>query len=173
MDVTVDYELSEELENLTVVNFVKDGKRTFLIYSYDNKPIDELTNVVFDYIDVMQGEDFEITDMRSGTRDGLVLDLRYSDERFFDSLEDSIRMYPNPADSNVNLLTKVTEDVETLDVNIYNVLGVSVYNTTIDSMGRLNDLDVSMLASGIYTVQVRMITKGNEEILSVHKLIKK
>ena len=82
-------------------------------------------------------------------------------------------MYPNPADSNVNLLTKVTEDVETLDVNIYNVLGVSVYNTTIDSMGRLNDLDVSMLASGVYTVQVKMITKGKEEIKSVQKLIKK
>ena len=173
MDATVDYELSEELENLTVVNFVENGKRSFLIYSYDNQPIDELTNVVFDYIDVLEGDEFEITDMRSGTRDGLVLDLRYSDERFFDSLEDSIRMYPNPADSNVNLLTKVTEDVETLDVNIYNVLGVSVYNTTIDSMGRLNDLDVSMLASGLYTVQVRMITKGNEEIISVHKLIKK
>ena len=173
MDATVDYELSEELENLTVVNFVENGKRSFLIYSYDNQPIDELTNVVFDYIDVLEGDEFEITDMRSGTRDGLVLDLRYSDERFFDSLEDSIRIYPNPADSNVNLLTKVTEDVETLDVNIYNVLGVSVYNTTIDSMGRLNDLDVSMLASGLYTVQVRMITKGNEEIISVHKLIKK
>ena len=71
------------------------------------------------------------------------------------------------------MFDKMVEDVETLDVNIYNILGVSVYNTTIDSMGRLNDLDVSMLASGIYTVQVRMITKGNEEILSVHKLIKK
>jgi hypothetical protein len=60
-----------------------------------------------------------------------------------------------------------------LNVNIYNVLGVSVYSTTLESMGRLNDLDVSMLASGLYTVQVRMITKGNEEIVSVHKLIKK
>jgi hypothetical protein len=40
-------------------------------------------------------------------------------------------------------------------------------------MGRLNDMDVSMLASGLYTVQVRMITKDNEEVISVHKLIKK
>ena len=53
------------------------------------------------------------------------------------------------------------------------MLGVSVYSTTLENMGRLNDLDVSMLASGLYTVQVRMITKGNEEIVSVHKLIKK
>ena len=78
-------------------------------------------------------------------------------------------MYPNPASSNVNILTDVTTELETLSVNIYNVLGVSVYQTTIESMGRLNDLDVSMLASGVYTVQVKMITKGKEEIKSVHK----
>jgi hypothetical protein len=40
-------------------------------------------------------------------------------------------------------------------------------------MGRLNDLDVSMLSSGLYTVQVKMITNEDEEIVSVHKLIKK
>jgi len=173
MDATVDYELSEDLKNLSVVNFVKDGKRTFLIYSYDNQPINELTNIVFDYLDINDNEDFEIDNMRAGTNDGLVLDLKYSDERFFDSLEDSIRIYPNPANSNVNLLTDVSKNIETLNVNIYNVLGVSVYSTTLENMGRLNDLDVSMLASGLYTVQVRMITKGNEEIVSVHKLIKK
>ena len=127
----------------------------------------------FDYLDINDNEDFEIDNMRAGTNDGLVLDLKYSDERFFDSLEDSIRIYPNPANSNVNLLTDVSKNIETLNVNIYNVLGVSVYSTTLENMGRLNDLDVSMLASGLYTVQVRMITKGNEEIVSVHKLIKK
>jgi hypothetical protein len=40
-------------------------------------------------------------------------------------------------------------------------------------MGRLNDLDVSMLWSGVYTVRVRMVTDKNEEIINVHKLIKK
>ena len=82
-------------------------------------------------------------------------------------------MYPNPVITNLNLLTDVTKDVERLDISIYNVLGVSVYDTSIDSMGRLNDLDVSMLSSGVYTVQVRMLTKDNEEIVSTHKLIKK
>jgi hypothetical protein len=82
-------------------------------------------------------------------------------------------MYPNPVITNLNLLTDVTKDVERLDISIYNVLGVSVYDTSIDSMGRLNDLDVSMLSSGVYTVQVRMLTKDNEEIISTHKLIKK
>ena len=82
-------------------------------------------------------------------------------------------MYPNPVISNLNLLSDVTKTVERLDVNIYNVLVVSVFNTSIDSMGRLNDIDVSMLSSGLYTVQVKMITNNNEEIVSVHKLIKK
>ena len=82
-------------------------------------------------------------------------------------------MYPNPASSNINLLTDITKDVEALEVNIYNILGVSVFQTSIDSMGRLNDIDVSMLASGLYTVQVKMKTKDNEEVISVHKLIKK
>ena len=173
MDATVEYELSEALNNMSVVSFVNDGMRTFLIYSYNNQPINELTNVVFDYIDVNENDDFEIVDLRAGTNDGLVLDLKYSDERFFDSLDDSVQMYPNPASSNINLLTDVKKNVERLDVNIYNVLGVSVYNISLDSMGRLNDLDVSMLSSGIYTVQVKMITKDNEEIVSVHKLIKK
>ena len=173
MDATVDYELSEALDQMTVVSFVEDGKRTFLIYSYNNQPINELTSVIFDYIDVNENDDFEIVDLRAGTNDGLVLNLKYSDESFFDSLDDSIKMYPNPVITNLNLLTDVTKDVERLDISIYNVLGVSVYDTSIDSMGRLNDLDVSMLSSGVYTVQVRMLTKDNEEIISTHKLIKK
>ena len=173
MDATVDYELSSKLEGLNIVDFVEDGKRTFLIYSYDNKPIDQLTDVIFDYIDVNENDNFEITNMRSGTAGGLVLDVKFLDESFFDALADPIKMYPNPTSSNVNILTDVTTELETLSVNIYNVLGVSVYQTTIESMGRLNDLDVSMLASGVYTVQVKMITKGREEIKSVHKLIKK
>ena len=173
MDATVDYELSSKLEGLNIVDFVEDGKRTFLIYSYDNKPIDQLTDVIFEYIDVNENDNFEIINMRSGTSGGLVLDVKFLDESFFDALADPIKMYPNPASSNVNILTDVITQLETLSVNIYNVLGVSVYQTTIESMGRLNDLDVSMLASGVYTVQVKMITKGKEEIKSIHKLIKK
>ena len=173
MDATVDYELSSKLEGLNIVNFVEDGERTFLIYSYDNKPIDQLTDVIFEYIDVNENDDFEITNMRSGTLGGLVLDVKFLDESFFDALADPIKMYPNPASSNVNILTDITTEPETISVNIFNVLGVSVYQTTIESIGRLNDLDVSMLASGVYTVQVMMITKGKEEIKSVQKLIKK
>ena len=173
IDLSVEYELSEELDNLTVVNFVEDNKRTFLIYSFNNQPVDELTDVIFDYLDLNDGDDFEIKDMTAGTKDGLLLNLKYSDESFFDDSENVIQIYPNPAISNVNLLTDITMKVETIQVDIYNVLGVSVYKTSIDSMGRLNDLDVSMLSSGVYTVRVRMVTDKNEEIINVHKLIKK
>ncbi|MDC0116859.1 Ig-like domain-containing protein [Flavobacteriaceae bacterium] len=173
IDSSVEYELSEELDNLTVVNFVEGNKRTFLIYSFNNQPVDELTDVIFDYLDLNDGDDFEINDMTAGTKDGLLLNLKYSDESFFDDSENVIQIYPNPAISNVNLLTDITMKVETIEVDVYNVLGVSVYKTSIDSMGRLNDLDVSMLSSGIYTVRVRMITDKNEEIINVHKLIKK
>jgi hypothetical protein len=158
---------------MTVVTYVEGNKRNFLIYSYNNQPINELTNVIFDYLDINGNDNFEISDLKAGTTDGLSLNLMYSDERFFDSSDSSVKMYPNPASSNVNLLTDISKEVESLDVNIYNILGVSVYKTSIDSMGRLNDMDVSMLASGLYTVQVRMITKDNEEVISVHKLIKK
>ena len=99
--------------------------------------------------------------------------MRYSDESFFDDSEDIIQIYPNPAVSNVNLLTDITKNVDNIEVDIYNVLGVSVYKTNIKSINRLNDLDVSMLSSGVYTVRVRMITDKNEEIINVHKLIKK
>ena len=173
IDSTIDYELSDRLNDLSVVSFVKDGKRNFLIYSYNNQPINDLTNILFDYVDVNENDKLKIEDLRAGTNDGLVLNLKYLDESFFDSTDDSIQMYPNPAISNVNILTNVSKKVKTLQVNIYNVLGVSVYNTTIDTMGRLNDLDVSMLSSGLYTVQVKMITNEDEEIVSVHKLIKK
>ena len=173
IDSNIQYELSKEMDNLNVVTFVKESKRTFIIYSLNNQPINELTNVIFDYLDINDNDKFEIGDLYAGTKDGLSLKLTYSDERFFDSSDSAIQMYPNPASSNLNLLTDITKEVETLDVNIYNILGVSVYQTSIGSMGRLNDIDVSMLASGLYTVQVKMITNENEEIVSVHKLIKK
>jgi hypothetical protein len=173
IDATVDYELSEELEELSVVTFVKEGKRNFLIYSYNNQPINELTNILFDYVDVNENEEFKIEDLFAGTNGGLSLDLRYSDERLFDSIDDSIKLYPIPADSNINLLTNVSKKAKKLEVNIYNILGVLVHNTTIDTMGRLNDIDVSMLSSGLYNVEVKMTTSDNEQILSVHKIIKK
>ena len=111
--------------------------------------------------------------MSAGSEGGLSLSLKYSDESFFDDSEDIIKIYPNPAVSNVNLLTDITENVQNIEVDIYNVLGVSVHRTNISSMGRLNDLDVSMLSSGVYTVRIRMLTDKNEEIINVHKLIKK
>jgi len=173
IDSTVEYELSEEMDNVTVVNFVEDGKRTFLMYSFNNQPIDELTDVIFDYLDLNDGDEFEIRDMTAGTKNGLLLNLKYSDESFFDGSENIMQIYPNPAMSNVNLLTDITKKVETIEVDVFNVLGISVYQTKIDAIGRLNDLDVSMLSSGVYTVRVRMITGNNEEIINVHKLIKK
>ena len=172
-DSSVEYELSEEMKNMTVVNFVKDGMRTFIIYSYNNQKIDDLTNVIFDYLDLNNGDDFEIKEMSAGSDGGLSLSLKFSDESFFDDSEDTIQIYPNPAVNNINLLTDITKNVDKIEVDIYNVLGVSVYKTNISSIGRLNDLDVSMLSSGVYTVRVRMITDKNEEIVNVHKLIKK
>ena len=173
IDSSIEYDLSEEMDNVTVVNFVEDGERIFLIYSFNNQPIDELTDVIFDYLDLNDGDEFEIRDMTAGTEDGLLLKLKYSDESFFDGSENIIQIYPNPAVSNVNLLTDITKKVETIEVDVFNVLGVSVYKTRIDAIGRLNDLDVSMLSSGVYTVRVRMITDGKEEIINVQKLIKK
>lgn len=172
-DSTIEYELSEEMKNMTVVNFVKDGMRTFIIYSYNNQRIDDLTDVIFDYLDLNDGDDFEIKDMSAGSEGGLSLSLKFSDESFFDNSENIIKIYPNPAISDVNLLTDITEKIEDIEVDIFNVLGVSVYRTNISSMGRLNNLDVSMLSSGVYTVRVRMITKGNKEVINIHKLIKK
>jgi hypothetical protein len=43
-----------------------------LIYSYNNQRIDDLTNVVFDYLDLNDGDDFEIKSMSAGTEDGLI-----------------------------------------------------------------------------------------------------
>ena len=172
-DSTVEYELSEEMENMTVVNFVEDGIRTFVIYSYNNQRIDELTDIIFDYIDLNDSDEFELRDMSAGSENGLSLNLKFSDESFFDDSDDIIQIYPNPVVSDVNLLTDITENVNKIEVSVYNVLGVSVYQTNINSIGRLNSLDLSMLSSGVYTVKVRMITDKNEEVINVHKLIKK
>ena len=187
--------LGSESDHTITVKAVSDSKIRVLIYSPSNKPFDKadgklvdfdfknslnfgdysftVTNVVFDYLDLNDGDDFEIKSMSAGTEGGLSLSLRYSDESFFDDSEDIIQIYPNPAVSNVNLLTDITKNIDNIEVDIYNVLGVSVYKTNIKSISRLNGLDVSMLSSGVYTVRVRMITDKNEEIINVHKLIKK
>jgi len=40
--------------------------------------------VIFDYLDLNDGDEFEIKDMTAGTKGGLMLNLKYSDESFFD-----------------------------------------------------------------------------------------
>ena len=96
IDSTVQYELSKELDNMTVVTYVEGNKRNFLIYSYNNQPINELTNVIFDYLDINGNDNFEISDLKAGTTDGLSLNLMYSDERFFDSSDSSVILTLNP-----------------------------------------------------------------------------
>ena len=97
-------------------------RKNILNRSFNNQPIDELTDVIFDYLDLNDGDEFEIRDMTAGTDDGLLLKLKYSDESF-DVSENIIQIYPNPAVSNVNLLTDITKKVETIEVDVFNVLG--------------------------------------------------
>lgn len=76
----------------------------------------------------------------------------FSDQlRVVDQPNDKFVVYPNPANSHINIMT--TDGVEISSVKIYDVTGKIIFNT---NDGRENNyIDVSSISSGLYLLEIR------------------
>ena len=81
-------------------------------------------------------------------------------------LEQSIGLYPNPADSFVNI--RNSSNIEIESIIIFDMNGRLVQRETIGNSAFENTLDVSYLASGVYVVQI----KGENDTMTVKRLMK-
>lgn len=74
------------------------------------------------------------------------------------TFSENIKLYPNPSNGILNLdLTEVNFSFKT--ISIYNLLGVSVFNSNIIS-GTINQIDISHLPSGYYIAKIFSENKG-------------
>lgn len=80
----------------------------------------------------------------------------------FSNSKAPIKIYPNPAHSNV-VLELNPADLDNVKINLVNNIGLVV--KTISNVSELNDIDVSDLPTGIYTLEV-----NSNGILSYHTL---
>ncbi|MGZ3921671.1 MAG: T9SS type A sorting domain-containing protein, partial [Bacteroidia bacterium] len=65
----------------------------------------------------------------------------------------SVKLYPNPANSVLNLELKGTnEEIKNLELSMTNMLGSIVYTGRMD--GFTKTIDVSSLSKGVYTLYV-------------------
>ena len=159
------------IENLNIIKYISDDKINYIIYSNDNKSIANFSNIIFTYVD-KKLKDFEISEIKASTSKGLTLKAIYSDESFFDEESEVLKVYPNPINNNLNILGSIENDLNIIDVKIYNTIGVMVYEKSFDSIDRFRELDLSSLVSGIYVIKINSsigkdITKNH-----VYKFIK-
>ena len=67
-------------------------------------------------------------------------------------------IFPNPADNNLNVI--YNRNLDNVSVNIYNILGEQVYNSTITAVSKtVTSIDVSNLVNGYYLVAVSSDTE--------------
>ena len=169
---SVVHSFSEELkENFNIVSFEKDGDLKHLIYSIDNKSLLDYSNIIFSYVDKSL-KDFEISDIKAASVDGLSLNTIYKDESYFDAENDLLKVYPNPAQNNLNILGSIENDINIIDVKIYNTIGVVVYEKSFDSVDRFRELDLSNLISGVYVVEINSLIGKEIKKTQVYKIIK-
>ena len=169
---SIDHLINNEIkDNLNIVNYEKDGKITYLIYSNDNKSIADYSTILFSYVD-KKLKDYEISDIKAATPNGLPLNSHYKDESFFDEENDVLKVYPNPTKDNLNILGSIENDLNIVDVKIYNTIGVMVYEKSFDSIDRFRELDLSNLISGVYVIKINSSIGKNITKTQVYKFIK-
>ena len=169
---SIDHLINNEIkENLNIVNYEKDGKITYVIYSNENKSIADYSTILINYVD-KELKDYEISDIKAATPNGLPLNTHYKDESFFDEENDVLKVYPNPTKNNLNILGSIENDLNIVDVKIYNTIGVMVYEQSFDSIDRFRELDLSNLISGAYVIKINSSIGKNIKKTQVYKFIK-
>ena len=169
---SIDHLISSEIrENLNIVSYNKNEKITYLIYSNENKSIADYSNTLFNYVD-QKLKEYEISDIKASTPEGLPLNTIYKDESFFDTENDVLKVYPNPTQNNLNILGSIERDLNIIDVKIYNTIGVLVYEKSFDSIDRFRELDLSNLLSGVYVIKVNSLIGNDIKKSQVYKFIK-
>ena len=83
-----------------------------------------------------------------------------------------LKVYPNPAQNNLNILGSIENDLNIIDVKIYNTIGVVVYEKSFDSIDRFRELDLSNLVSGIYIIEINSLIGKEIKKTQVYKIIK-
>jgi hypothetical protein len=79
-------------------------------------------------------------------------------------LEESISLYPNPAESSFRL--DINDDISVANISVYNVLGKKIKNVT---KMKDNEYDISNLSTGLYMVKII----DNKGAVATKKLYKK
>ena len=170
---SIDHLINKDLnENLNIISFKEDYNNiTYIIYSNDNQSIADYSNVLLSYVDKKLKE-YEISDIKAATPDGLPLIVKYKDESFFDEENEILKVYPNPTKNNLNILGSIVNDLNIIDVKIYNTIGVIVYEESFDSIERFRQLDLSSLISGVYVIEINTILGKNIKKTKVYKFVK-
>jgi hypothetical protein len=169
---SVEYSFSKELkENFSIISFEKDGNLNHLIYSNDNKSLLDYSNIIFSYVDKSL-KDYEISEIKAASIDGLSLNTIYKDESYFDTENDLLKVYPNPTQNNLNILGSIENEINIIDVKIYNLVGVVVYEKSFDSIDRFRELDLSNLISGVYLIEINSLVGKEINKTQIYKFIK-
>jgi polyhydroxybutyrate depolymerase len=142
-----------------------------IIYDYPNIKSDGLTFERYHYLNGDNGSRTAFIKVNGGLHSWYYTpqnDIDYFDEiiKFFrndwesepssvkENFANQFSIYPNPATTNINI--KIENSNQKLE--IYNVLGVKVFETQLNST--VNNIDISDLAKGVYFVKINNQTQN-------------
>ena len=169
--------ISEQLKNngFEVVNYNKEGKNYYMIYSLSNKNILDYTSDLFESNAPILDKSFVLHNLAAATEMAGTMDVEFKNETYLLELKEQDRMmvYPNPAVDQVNVLMAMAQKGTQMNVEVYNLLGNQVLSKQVNVSNEVPKIDMSMLPEGFYTIKAEVINEEGERVVKYAKIIKK
>ena len=155
------------LENFTVVNFEKNDRMHYLIYSMNNQNILDVTDEIFT---TGGNSKIDISNLAANTRNVGRLSIDFLDESYLEQYNNGAVFYPNPA-SDVATLYVGLDDAVRVEVELFNMQGSSVLQHSTERNVEQINLNVGNLSSGLYAARVQIILSDGRMVIRSLKLV--
>ena len=174
-DTSFEYEISDDLIDIKTLEFLKDGYKTLMLFSFDNTTIASSKTKLLTRIDSSKDiyEDEIIVGTIKGDR--LTGILERSDLESENTEFSLLNLYPNPSSGIINLDYYLPTKMDAVYVKIYDIQGRLVWTQELENTeGNIrNTLQLNRLSLGNYILSMNAYKNGVLKYISHKRLILK
>jgi len=153
--------------NFNVVNFERDNRIHYLVYSLNNQNILGVTDQLFT---VSGNTKLDVSDLAANAAGVGTLSIEFLDESYLDQYNNGAVFYPNPARDVASLYVGL-EDATRVQVELFNMQGTSVLQYATEKNVDQINLNVSNLSSGLYAARIQITTEDGRTVTRSLKLV--
>ena len=172
-DTDFEYQLSGDLTSIESLDFVTDNSRSLMLYSFNNTIIANSKTKLLTRIDNSKGinEDKIIVGTINGERlNGFLKSSDMENQEF-----ELFSLYPNPSDGLINLEYYLPNEMDVVNMHIYDMQGRLVWSQELGKSSGIisNQLNLNRLSLGNYILSMHAYENGTLKHVANKRLILK